>query len=206
MDEEILDALTKANAVDQESGLTIEKLMEVTGKNLDTIVMNIRRLRRDGKVQVSNENHLSNNADHAWPATQSIEVTGEAVAQAKREWKEQNHKPIVVWLGPAVLKELEEKKKEDERLERLIGAMSTPRVAVHGDNYGQIAAGDGNKQEQQSCGQSFRDSESHAPLIQNPANIDTATNRKRPILEIASWVGGGIGGLWAAWEIIKALS
>lgn len=96
MDEEIIAALIKANAIDQESGLTIEKLMEATGRNLDTVVMNVRRLRRDGKAQVSNENHLSNNANNVWPSTQGVEVSGDAVAQAKREWKEQNHKPIIV--------------------------------------------------------------------------------------------------------------
>lgn len=146
MDEEILEALTKANAKDQDTGLTIEKLMEQTTRNLDTVVMNVRRLRIDRKVQVSNENHLADNAQHAWPATQSIEVTGEAVAQAKREWKEQNHKPILVWLGPVILKQMEEKGNADELREAMKAAAAKETFV----NYGNFAQGNDIKQTQRN--------------------------------------------------------
>lgn len=194
MDEEILEALTKANAVDQETGLSIGKLMELTTRNLDTVVMNVRRLRRDRRVQVSNENHLSNNADHAWPVTRPIEVTGEAVAQAKRDWKEQNHKPIIVWLGPVILKEIEEKRKDDEFRDAIKTAATRDTVSVHGDNSGQIAVGRDIQQTQQAG--------DHSSSSQRNKNERTAhiTNKKRNdtlkaigalvIASLAAYIGG----------------
>ena len=55
MDEEILDALTKANAVDQGSGLTIGKLMEITGKDREAVVGRVRSMKRDQKARVQRE-------------------------------------------------------------------------------------------------------------------------------------------------------
>lgn len=203
MDEEVLDALTKASAVDEESGLTIEKLMEVTGRNLDTVVMHTKILLRKRMAQVSSANLLSRDFRNVWPNVTGRDVTGDDVAKAVMEEKERNLFPIVVWLGPVILKELEEKKKEDEKFERMIEAMSTPKSTVHigGDNYGQAAAGNDIHQGQQASSQTLRDGASISPLIQNPATAEKNTIPKRPWLEYVYWSAAVVVALATVWAL-----
>lgn len=201
MYEEIVDALTKANAVDEASGLSIEKLMELTGRNLTTVVMSTLRLRQKGKAEVSNASILSDEGRHVWPAPRpgKMDITGEELAQTQREWKEQNHYPITVWIGPVLLNEIEARRKEEEDRELLRTFASRPTVHVGGDNYGQVAVGTGNKQEQQATTQSLRDSESSNPLIQNP--IMTNAKKRTHWLETVAWIAGIIACALLAWQI-----
>lgn len=194
MNDEILEALTKANAVDQETGLTIEKLMKVTGRNLDTVVLHTQLLLRDRKVQVSSADMLSRNFQHVWPNVTGRDVTGEDVAKAVREEKERNLYPLLVWLGPVILKELEEKRKADELREAMIAAAKRETVAIHGPNMGNVAVGADIQQTQQSG--------DHSSSSQRNKNEKTAhiTNKKRNAIlkaigalvtaSLATYIGG----------------
>lgn len=152
MGDEIVDALKRAPAVDEATGLTIEKLMQQPGRNLDPVVMYTKLLLSDRKVQVSDPNALSRNHQHVWPATRigQMFATGEELSQARREWKEENFHPIVVWLGPALREQVEEQRNKDEDGKLLRDLITRPIVTVQGDNSGRISIGDGNKQESSS--------------------------------------------------------
>jgi hypothetical protein len=131
-------------------------------------------------------------------------VTGEAVAQAKREWKEQNHKPIVVWLGGVILKELEENRKTDEFHELIRTVASRPSVHIGGDNNGQAAAGQQIHQEQQATTQTLHNSASSKPLI-HPTITAEANNRpERPWLERLSWIAAIVGTIIAVWVFVES--
>lgn len=173
MDEGILEALIKANAIDKATGLTIEKLIELTGRDLSTVVLFTQLLLREKKVHVSNVDRLNRNGHDVWPAGSGISVSGEELAKAQREWRVRNHYPILVWLGPVVLKELEEKKKADELNAALIAAATRSTVTVLGDNPGQIAVGNESRQEQQGGGQSFQVRESIDSRVQDSSLTGT---------------------------------
>lgn len=127
MDEEILEALTKANAVDQESGLTIGRLMEITGKDRDMVVGRIRSLKRDQKVRVSNESHLADDGRHARPTGFALEIPSSAMTIARNEHKDLIHPPIIVWLGPELQERLEAKRIEKEKNELMKSLLERPQ-------------------------------------------------------------------------------
>lgn len=116
MDEEILEYLIKVGATSRETGRTLKELMNATERNIDTVVTHTRHLLCDRKVQVSNSAMLMRNPRNVWPSPSpgKIEVTDDEVARTRHEWREQNFFPIVAWLGPVILQELDEKRRMDE--------------------------------------------------------------------------------------------
>lgn len=118
MEEEIIDFLKKVGAISRESGKTFAELMEATGRNYDTVWVHLKIMLDRQKAEVSDRSRLRMQS----PMRHDLSYT--------KTWREENHLPLVVWLGPVIREEMDKRKREDDLLAAMQAVAAKPAQVI----------------------------------------------------------------------------
>lgn len=118
MEEEIIEFLKRVGAVSKETGRSFSEIMEATGQNYDTVWSQLRIMLDRQKAVVSDKDRLRQQSHMPY----DVEFT--------KKWRVENHHPITAWLGPAILEEMDKRRREDEMLEALKAVASKPSQVI----------------------------------------------------------------------------